>query len=280
MAFISGPRQVGKTTSCCSFTSEHHYFNWDNDDDRQLIISGPNAIMDKIGIEYPLTVVFDELHKYVNWKNFIKGLFDSFGRDNLNIVITGSARLDLYQKGADSLMGRYFMYRMHPLSIAEIIRTDVIDSDISPPRKIDKDDLSALCQFGGYPEPFLKRNTKFYNRWKKQRLQLLFREDIRDTTRIYEIGQVELLAELLRTQTGQLINYASLSRKVRASQDSIRRWITTLESLYFCFGIRPWSQNITRSLLKNPKIYLSLQRHLIFNIVDKSKHTGYYMQIK
>ncbi len=256
MAFVAGPRQVGKTTTCTSFSSSYRYFNWDNDNDRLLIISGPTALIDKVGLLDSLVLIFDELHKYAHWKNFIKGLYDSFGRNRFKIIVTGSARLDLYQKGNDSLMGRYFMYRMHPLSIGEIVRTDVIDSEYSQPQKIDDDDFVALRQFGGYPDPFIRRNTKFYNRWKKQRLQLLFREDIRDLTKIYEIGQVELLSEFLKQQSGQLINYASFSRRIRASEDSIRRWIGALESLYFSFSIRPWSTNISRSLLKNPKIYL------------------------
>jgi predicted AAA+ superfamily ATPase len=124
-------------------------------------------------------------------------------------------------------------------------------------RPISKENFSALLQFGGFPEPYLKNNTRFYNRWKSTRLKLFFREDLRETTRVFEVGQVEILAELLRHQAGQLVSYASLARKVRASEDSIRRWISVLASLYFCFQIRPWSKNISRSILKNPKIYLT-----------------------
>ena len=129
--------------------------------------------------------------------------------------------------------------------------------EISPSAKISDSDFAALERFGGFPEPYIKRDVRFYNRWKRTRLKLLFREDLRDLSRIYEVGQVELLAEFLRQQTGQLVNYAALSRKIRASQESIRRWISVLESLYYCFSIRPWSQNVSRSLLKDPKIYLS-----------------------
>ncbi len=257
MAFVAGPRQVGKTTSCTSFSKGHHYFNWDNEDDRRLIIKGPAAIAEKIGAKKTRTIIFDEIHKYSNWKNFLKGFYDTYARNIFHVVVTGSSRLDIYRKGADSLMGRYFLYHMYPLSIGEISHNEIPDMEITPPKQINEKDLDALVRFGGFPEPYLKRNIRFYNKWKRARLNLLFREDLRDTTKVYEIGQVELLAEFIKQQSGQLVNYTSLARKIRASQDSIRRWISVLESLFYCFTITPWSHNISRSLLKGPKIYLA-----------------------
>ena len=257
MAFVAGPRQVGKTTSCTSFAGKQIYFNWDNEDDQQLILKGPAAITDKIGAGKTRTIIFDELHKYPNWKNFLKGFYDTYARDMFRVVATGSSRLDIYRKGADSLMGRYFMYHMHPLSVAELVHKRMTVGEIAQSKKIDDNDFDSLVRFGGFPEPYLKRNLRFYNRWKRTRLKLLFREDLRDTSKIYEIGQVELLAEFIRQQSGQLVNYARLARKIRASQDSIRRWISILESLYYCFSIYPWTHNISRSLMKSPKIYLS-----------------------
>ena len=244
---LFGPRQVGKTTICRSFSESTHYFNWDNVDDQQQILKGPQAIVEKMGLTPRSTVIFDELHKFPNWKNFIKGFFDTYHKGQMNIVVTGSARLDIYRKGADSLMGRYFPYHIHPLSVSEIVRQEMPKTEISNPLPIPDEQFARLLKFGGFPEPFLKGKPQFYNRWKQQRNQLLFREEIRDTTRIHEISQVQLLAEFLRQQSGQLLNYASLARKIRASQDSIRRWLTALESLYFCFSIRPWTQNVSRS---------------------------------
>ncbi len=257
MAFVTGARQVGKTTTCTAFVEGHQYFNWDNEDHQKAIIRGPSAVAEIIGAPTARTIIFDELHKYPHWKNFLKGFYDTFARDRFQVVVTGSSRLDAYRKGADSLMGRYFMYHMHPLSVAEIAGQDCPQSEISPPARIDNGDFSALARFGGFPEPFLKRNPRFYNRWKRTRLKLFFREDLRDTAKVLEIGQVELLAEFIRQQAGQMLNYAALARKIRASQDSIRRWIAVLESLYYCFAIRPWTPNVSRSLLKEPKVYLT-----------------------
>jgi len=257
MAFVAGPRQVGKTTTCISFNTDQHYFNWDNENDSRLFMNGPAAVAEKIGLSDRRTVVFDELHKYPQWRNFLKGFYDSYAKGRFNIVVTGSSRLDIYRKGADSSMGRYFLYHMHPLSVAELARQQMPEKEVSQPQSVSKVDFVRLDRFGGFPEPFLKNNVRFFNRWKRTRLKLLFREDLRDVTRIQEVGQVELLAEFIRQQAGQLLNYASLARKIRASQDSIRRWIGVLESLYYCFLIRPWTKNLTRSLLKEPKVYLT-----------------------
>jgi len=257
MAFIAGPRQVGKTTSCKSFVEQAHYFNWDNEDHRKIILDGPTALVGSVGATTKRTIIFDELHKYPEWKNFLKGFYDTFAHGRFNVVVTGSSRLDIYRKGADSLMGRYFMYHMHPLSVGEIANTDLAPAEISSPRAISAQQFSALLKFGGFPEPYLKSNSRFYNRWKSTRLKLLFREDMRETTRIFEVGRVEVLAELLRRQVGQLVNYASLARKVNVSQDSIQRWISVLSSLYYCFQIHPWRKNLSRSILKNPKVYLT-----------------------
>jgi len=256
MAFIVGPRQVGKTTTSTDFRKKQLYFSWDNENHRQAILEGPKSIADAIGLTNTRTIVFDEIHKYPQWKNFIKGFFDTYQKDRFDIVVTGSAKLDVYRKGADSIMGRYFMYRMHPLTVAEIVSPGLKLKETKNPKKIKNQDFDALKQHGGFPQPFIKRNRRFYNRWKRTRSQLLFREELRDTTRIYEVGQVELLAKFIEQNTGHLMNYASLARKIRCSEDSVRRWTSVLESLYYCFLIRPWSQNVPRSLLKDPKVYL------------------------
>ncbi len=257
MAFIAGPRQVGKTTTGTAFDAGHLYFNWDNENDRRLFLEGPSAVAEKISVSQGRVIVFDEIHKYPLWRDFLKGFYDSYAKGRFSIVVTGSSRLDIYRKGADSLMGRYFLYHMHPLSVAELAHQKFPEKEISRPQFVSQSDYEYLERFGGFPEPFLKHNVRFFNRWKQTRLKLLFREDLRDVTRINEVGQVELLAEFIRQQSGQLLNYASLARKIRASQDSIRRWLEVLESLYYCFTIRPWSQNISRSLLKEPKTYLT-----------------------
>lgn len=259
IAMLVGPRQVGKTTTSCQSAGEHRYYTWDRQSDRRLITGGADAVAEDLGLAVLKTsrrnVVFDEIHKYRRWKAFLKGFFDVYGERTCTIV-TGSARLGFYRRGGDSLMGRYFLYRMHPLSLAELGRTDLVESETRKPVRAPAGSMEQLLKFGGFPEPFTKGSTRFYNRWQRMKNELLFKEDLRDLTRIHEAGQIEVLAELLINQAGQLINYSSLANTANVSVDTVRRWISTLESLFFCFRIRPWFRSVPKSLRKQPKIYV------------------------
>lgn len=156
-------------------------------------------------------------------------------------------------------MGRYFPYRIHPLSVREVTIQPPdtnLEVLIQNPVKPLHDPYECLWKFGGFPEPFLRQSSRFHNRWMKLRFQQLFREDIRDLSSIRELDQMEVLAYTLQQQTGQPLNYSSLSKKIRVSDQTIRRWMDVLYSFFFCFKISPWSKNIPRSLLKDPKVYL------------------------
>jgi hypothetical protein len=259
MAFLSGPRQVGKTTTAKT-CSNIRYYNWDNSDDRGLILQGYDALLhrdDLTSMVSPGTrIVLDEIHKFPKWKNFLKGLYDTYGKE-YDILVTGSSRLTIYKRGSDSLMGRYFNYRMHPLSPAEAVRPGFNDKNtISEPAKIKTDLLDQLLTFGGFPEPFLKADTRFYNRWRSLRKDQLFKEDIRDLTSVNEISLLEILASLLESRSGNLINYSTLAGDLQVSVNTVKNWISVLESFHYCFRIKPWHKNVPKTLLKQPKIYL------------------------
>ncbi len=259
MAFVSGPRQTGKTTSCRNLSNQ--YINWDNSDDRTLILKGPATIADKIGLntlsESKPTALFDELHKFTRWKQFLKGFFDTYA-DSVRVLVTGSSRMDVYRRGGDSLMGRYFLYQMHPFSIAETVYQNLPDTDkiIRSPKQISEEDFSALWIHGGYPEPFLKRDKRFSNRWQNLRLQQLLREDVRDLTQIHQLDQLELLVKLLMVRSGHQLIYSNLANEIQVSVDTVRRWVTTLCNLHLGFLVRPWFKNVSRSLRKEPKWFL------------------------
>jgi len=259
MAFVVGPRQVGKTTTCKSLVDNCFYYNWDNQNHRKIILRGPDAIAEELALnilsDNKKCIILDEIHKYSKWKTFVKGLYDTY-KDRVRIVITGSSRLDVFKKGGDSLMGRYFLYRMHPLSIAELSTHTIPEQEIRTPGYIGPEDFENLFTNGGFPEPFIKNNLRFTTRWKSLRKQQFFKEDIRDLTKVRELGQIEILADLIRLQSGQLTNYSNLANKINVSVDTVTRWIKILESLYYCFSIKPWSKNISRSLIKEPKLYL------------------------
>jgi uncharacterized protein len=257
MAFVSGPRQVGKTTVCQR--GADFYLNWDTLEDQKTILDGQDNLARKCGLDrasgHIPTVVLDELRKYSRWKNYLKGFFDKWG-EQIRINVTGSSRLDIYRRGADSLMGRYFLYRMHPFSVGEIARTELPKELIRPPVNIPDADGDALWRHGGFPEPFLKRDSSFTTRWQAMRFQQLTKEDLREVTAVQELGVMEVMAHLLGERSGEQLTYSSLAQEVRVAQDTAKRWVNLLERMHYGFLVLPWFKNVANSLRKEPKWFL------------------------
>ena len=263
MIFLSGPRQVGKTTIARALKENNknfYYFNWDIVSDREKILLGQEEIARIIGInvataENPI-VIFDEIHKYKNWKNYIKGFFDQH-KGNCRIIVTGSSRLDAYNRGGDSMMGRYFLYHIFPITVGELLgRVSYPRAVVEYPKKLQKEDFNKLINHGGFPEPLLRNSNIFSSRWKKLRDRQLLKEDIQSMSNIQDIDQLEVLVKILESQVGQIINRSMLSKQIRVSVSTISRWLDTLKMFYHCFEIRPWARNVKRTLVKEPKVYL------------------------
>ncbi|MCX4084553.1 ATP-binding protein [Rickettsia hoogstraalii] len=260
MVFIEGARQVGKTTLAKKVIDKNYYLNWDEEKARLLILKGTTAIADFIGLHIPAQnnpiVIFDELHKFSNWQTFLKGFYDVYG-EQAHIIVTGSSKLGVYKKGGDSMMGRYFPYRMHPLTLAEVIENfSSLTKEINLPKKISKEQFESLFKFGGFPDPYLKNSSTFWHRWKKTKNTQLFKEDIRELTQIQELSQMEVLGSFLISSIGGQASYSSLANKIKVSIPTITRWLESFESFFYSYRIYPWSNNIPRSLIKEPKIYL------------------------
>ena len=240
MVFIGGPRQVGKTTIAKAIISRHFagsvYLNWDIDEDRR-------AILAKEWRQDAPLVVFDELHKYPKWKQWIKGLYDST-EGKQKILVTGSARMDTYKKGGDSLLGRYHYWRLHPLTIGEL------------PKDIKAEDAyNRLLEIGGFPEPFLENNEREARRWRKERFDRILREDVRDLDHIKNIQMLSLFIDALRQRAGSLITISNVARDLEISPKTAKSWLELAEKMYMLFSIYPYTDNLARSIQKPPKVF-------------------------
>jgi predicted AAA+ superfamily ATPase len=259
MAFVAGPRQVGKTTLVREGASS--YLNFDDLEHRRLLVKGGSSLAGALEAQRqagrPLLAVFDELHKHRAWKSLLKGFYDVHGRD-LRLVLTGSARLDVYRKGGDSLMGRYRLYHMHPFSVGELRHTELPPKGQlwHRPQAPDLADMAALWRHGGFPAPFVARQDEESRVWRRLRRQQLLREDLRDLINVSQISQLELLAQLLAERSAQALSYSNLAGDIGVSVDSVRRWVAAFEQLHWGFLLRPYSTRVARSLRKEPKWYL------------------------
>lgn len=248
MVFLSGPRQVGKTTLAKTIikTKKGKYLLYDDIDDRNLILK-----REFINDQY---VCLDGFHKYKRWKSFIKGVYDKY-RERLHVILSGSARLDIFQKSGDSLTGRYYLHHLHPFTLAELNnkKISVIENILESHSTLKGFD--ELLRFGGFPEPFLLSSENEHRRWSKQRNQLLIREELRELTYIQLLSVVDNLLLLLPDKIGSLFSYTSLSEDLRVSVPTISEWMKIFENLYFVYKLLPYSKNIIRSIQKRPKYY-------------------------
>jgi len=239
MVFITGPRQVGKTFMAKNIMKEFKTGIYLNNDD----IKDSAIIRAQTWQKTADLIIFDEIHKMKGWKNYLKGTFDTH-RETQAFLITGSARLDTFRQTGDSLAGRYFSYRLNPLSVKEL------SSQMKPDAALD-----GLCLFGGFPEPFLSGSIDEASRWRKQYFTDIVREDIFDFGRIAEIRAIRLLVELLRKRVGSPLSYSSLAQDMQVSVNTVKKYTQILESLHIIFLLRPFHNNVARSILKEPKIY-------------------------
>ena len=244
MIFLGGPRQVGKTTLAQMILKKFPYkrskkglyLNWDFDEDRY------NILKRRWDEDHQL-IVFDELHKYPRWKNWIKGLFDKTSHLH-QFLVTGSARLDLYKRHGDSLLGRYHYWRLHPITLDEL-----------PLRMSKAEGFKRLMSVGGFPEVFLDGSQQEAKRWRRQRLDRILKDDIRDLESIKLIQDLDLFVDVLRRRVGQLVVFSNIAEDIQVSSKTLKNWLNVLNHVYLCFSIWPYTRNLPRAIQKPPKVY-------------------------
>ena len=255
MVFLGGPRQVGKTTfskSLIAAQGSGRYFNWDFDADRSAMMQNKWAASDRL-------LVFDEVHKYPKWKNWVKGIYDVQNAQHA-ILVTGSARLDVYRQGGDSLLGRYHYWRLHPFTIEER------PAGVTPEQALDR-----LMRVGGFPEPFIANDERQARRWRNARIDRVLQEDIRDLESIKNIQNLRLFLDLLRQRAGGLVVLSNLANDVQISPATAKTWLAALERMYLCFAIYPYTQASARAIQKPPKVYFYDNADVV---LDKFGNTG------
>lgn len=266
MAFVSGPRQVGKTTLAGQIQktfSQSLYFNWDIITDQKRLLKDPYFFeRENRNPRQPFLVIFDEIHKYARWKNYLKGAYDKHNKD-FRFIITGSGRLDLFKKGGDSLLGRYMGLPLFPLSVGELSGSLVSWSEfkirLSDPPAAQagaRQAYRSLLEFSGFPEPFLRADAAFYNMWFQERKSLLIREDIRNASGIREISLLEMLSHVIPEKVGAPLSINSLREDVGVAFESARDWLLLLEQFFYMLRIPPFAGSLRRSLKKETKAYL------------------------
>ena len=248
LVFLTGARQVGKTTLSQALITANQpgqYLNFDVAADREVIVSQAWRRDARL-------LVLDELHKMPQWKSWLKGVIDGHPL-TLQILVTSSARMETFRQTGESLAGRFLAWRLHPVSVREWCEHGPAD-DVGA-RPTPEAALTRLLARGGFPEPLLLPDVVDANRWRKDYLSGLLREDILEFSRIHELATMRALMDLLRARVGAPLSLASLARDLQVAQPTLKRYLDILQALFIVFVVQPWHRNVARSLLQAPKVY-------------------------
>jgi len=278
MSFICGPRQIGKTTliqtHLRNIRQEANYFNWDSLSVRREFAQNPHFFIENVRLPSASRriapwnkrpwVAFDEIHKYPRWKNLLKGFYDEW-KNEIRFVVTGSARLDFFRRSGDSLVGRYFLFRMNPLHPHDL-EAEVFNPETAwhPRRGIPEFDTvgtsfsggaRALLELSGYPEPLSVGTREFYRRWKDNHISLITGEDLRDLTKIASIQKLQTLLFLLPERVGSPLSLNSLKNTLQCAHGTVESWLEALEKVFLLFSLSPFVGKLKRSVVKEKKYY-------------------------
>lgn len=238
MVFIVGPRQVGKTWLAKKVMKEYKnpvYLNYDNADHREIIKK--QSWLPDVDL-----IVFDEIHKMPKWKNYLKGVYDTKS-DSIHILVTGSARMDAFKKVGDSLAGRFYIHHLFPFTVAELEGSNL------------KNVARLLMERSGFPEPLLASGNEDANRWRNLYTESLLGTDVLEFQDIDKVNAIRLIYQSLKSKVGSPISYSNIARDIGISSATVKKYIEILEAIYVIFIIKPYTNKISRSVLKEPKVY-------------------------
>ncbi|MBI3818575.1 MAG: ATP-binding protein [Planctomycetes bacterium] len=256
MVLLAGPRQCGKTTLARQILARRpgRYYNWDATVDRKAILREELDAGARLW-------VFDEFHKFARWRNWLKGQYDTNHEEHA-FLVSGSAKLEIYSRGGDSLQGRYHPHRLHPFTLAEYLGIPPTDSYEYVPNlgqtapAGSRGSLEELLQFGGFPEPLFAASDRAASRWRREHATRLVREEVRDLERVRELERVELLYERLSEIVGSVLSINNLREDLEVAFETVKSWIVILEKLYACFRLAPYGPPRIKAVRKGQKLYL------------------------
>jgi uncharacterized protein len=270
MIMLAGPRQAGKTTFARDIVAKDFsdviYFNWDISGDKRRLVEDP-LFFTKIplsSISSKPLVILDEIHKYRNWKNYLKGVYDQFW-DQYHFLVTGSGRLEYSRKAGDSLAGRFLKFHIFPFTLSELFFAERKLEDFLENPLEDFDGVSAektkqifqdLWELSGFPEPFLKGRKSFWSTWSMSYGQQIIRDDLRSMADIRNLDLVETLFALIPSRVGSPLSINNLATDLQVAFDTVKNWLMLFDAFYLTFRLSPWTEKISRSILKEKKVYL------------------------
>lgn len=233
---ITGPRQSGKTTLCRKVFPEYGYVNLEAPDIRSFAIDDPRGFL----ASHSNKVILDEIQRAPQLLSYIQAIIDN-KRQAGQFILTGSQQFEVMNTISQSLAGRTALLKLLPFSLTEL-RTvyepgsidNLILSGCYP--RIHDQQLNPTQAMGDYFETYVER-------------------DLRQLSAVKDLSLFERFVRLCAGRTGQLLNLQSLGNDAGISHACARSWLTLLEASYIVFLLQPWYANVSKRLIKSPKLY-------------------------
>jgi uncharacterized protein len=270
LIMLAGPRQSGKTTLAMKIVAKDFsdvvYLNWDLPEDKRRLITDPVFFSrePRSSMASRPLVILDEIHKYRDWKNYLKGIYDQFAEE-YQFLVTGSGRLEFSRKAGDSLAGRFLKFHLLPFTLAELSsrRKTLQDFRQNPLEGFDEapvgetaEIFNALWELSGFPEPFTKGKKTFWSMWSKGYGEQIVRDDLRTVADIRNLDSIETLFALIPGRVASPLSMNNLAGDLQVAFDTVKNWLLLFDSFYLTFRVSPWREKISRSILKEKKVYL------------------------
>jgi predicted AAA+ superfamily ATPase len=232
---LTGPRQSGKTTLTKLCFPEYRYVSLENPQVREFALSDPAGFL----ALYDRNVIIDEAQNAPELFSYIQQIVDE---SNLTgqYILTGSQNFLLLEKITQTLAGRVYIAELLPLCHSEIsqVKATTIEEELfngSYPRLYDRD-IAPKDFFPSYIKTYVER-------------------DVRTIVQIQELKLFRRFLSLLAHQTGQLFNASELAKKLQIDSKTVQRWLSILETSYIAFTLEPWHKNLSKRVVKTPKLY-------------------------
>jgi len=261
---VTGARQAGKTTIAKQFMegfTNKIYFNYDSD--RKYLLNNPKFYEEQNKTDdSPLLAVFDELHKYKNWKTYMKGNYDR-NRDDFRFIVTGSGDLNISYKTKESLAGRFELIHVFPFTLNEFFSRRTYNDFFKNPvelsgfnnNKASSETMENLLSTSPFPEPFLKSSKHFYKRWAKSYFPQIINIDLKYSAVFHELDKLETLFDILSLKVCSGFSFSNVANDIEVSPPTVKQWMKLLESHFLTFSITPYGK-FTRTIKKQKKVYL------------------------
>lgn len=233
---ITGPRQSGKTTLCRKVFSDKPYVNLEAPDTRQFAQDDPRGFLS----QYPEGAILDEIQRAPDLVSYIQEIVDREPLDG-RYILTGSQQFEVSNSINQSLAGRTALIKLLPFSLEELSNSYTIPT------------VDELLYHGFYPRIWDKKLNP--TQALRDYFETYIERDLRQLVFIKDLNLFQRFIKLCAGRVGQLLNLNSLANDTGVSHTTASNWLSLLEASYIVFLLQPYYRNISKRLVKSPKLY-------------------------